>query len=217
LSAVEVPDGDAVLLWVAGASVLESDLFAAPAVVSELATVFEAVFLPAVAVTVTSKLAVEFADALVVPLFVPFSGLVFAIAPFFADACFVPAGTVALAPLVAFAVEFALSAAVAVCVAPLAGLALAPPVAPGAKLPVVPAEAFAGAGVGCAAGGGLSGALGVVGAAVLASSRAAKGCELLSWLVVDAGTRGGEENEIVAATSDAILGILGTGRPLETP
>jgi len=40
---------------------------------------------------------------------------------------------------------------------------------------------------------------------------------LLSWLVADAGTRGGEENEIVAATSDAILGILGTGRPLETP
>jgi hypothetical protein len=53
------------------------------------------------------------------------------------------------------------------------------------------------------------------GAEALASSKAANGCELLSWPGVDDCARGGDVSETVVERSDAIPGILGTGEPLE--
>jgi hypothetical protein len=52
---------------------------------------------------------------------------------------------------------------------------------------------------------------GAAGAFAEASSKAAKGCESLSWLGVDACVR--DDSETVAEASDAILGTLGTGDP----
>lgn len=96
---------------------------------------------------------------------------------------------------VAIALEVAGRVALAACFVPLAVLVrgFAPPAA-GAF--AVAAVVFAGTDA-------------------LASSKAAKGCESLSWLDVDACARGGDVSETAAATSDAILGILGTAEPLQ--
>ena len=56
---------------------------------------------------------------------------------------------------------------------------------------------------------------GLADADVLASTKAANGCETVSWLGVDACIRDGDESETTAGKSDAILGILDTLGPLE--
>jgi len=74
--------------------------------------------------------------------------------------------------------------------------------------------------VGAAAGGFGEGGLdagGLGGADVVASSKAANGCEAASWLDEDACIRDSEVSETAAGKSGAILDILDTWDPLETP
>jgi hypothetical protein len=104
----------------------------------------------------------------------------------------------------------------AACVAvpvPL-GMPSVPVAEPELEFPPDVAVPSAGAAVGCAEVSGVEvcGAeVGCVGAAVLASSQAAKGVSSFSWLGVDGCNRAGEVSETAAAMSDTILGILGTG------
>ena len=81
--------------------------------------------------------------------------------------------------------------------------------------PVV-ADPFDGAGACCVGCGGLGGVLVAAGAGALASSSAAKGCELFCWLVADACCRWVAASERVVLASDAMLGVLGTAALLET-
>ncbi len=71
------------------------------------------------------------------------------------------------------------------------------------------------AAAGLGAGGFGTGGLG--GADVVASSKAANGCEAASWLDEDACIRDSEVSETTAGESGAILDILDTWGPLETP
>jgi len=95
-------------------------------------------------------------------------------------------------------------------------------------LPLFPDEPFVGADVCCAACEGLAGGFaaefaagfaaiwgGLADTDVLASTKAANGCETVSWLGVDACIRDGDGSETTAGISDAILGILDTLGPLE--
>ncbi|MFZ3339173.1 MAG: hypothetical protein WBG15_17075 [Xanthobacteraceae bacterium] len=68
---------------------------------------------------------------------------------------------------------------------------------------------------GLGAGGFGTGGLGA--ADVVASSKAANGCEAASWLDEDACIRDSEVSETTAGESGAILDILDTWGPLETP
>lgn len=61
--------------------------------------------------------------------------------------------------------------------------------------------------------GGLAGAGGLGGADVVASSKAANGCALASWLDEKACIREGDVSETAAGRSGAILDILDTGNP----
>lgn len=93
---------------------------------------------------------------------------------------------------------------------------------PEAELPAFAAEALVGAALCCVVvcgAGGLAGRFadglvavwdGLGGADVPASSNAAKGCELGSWLGVDGCIRDGDARGAAAGKSDAILGILDT-------
>ena len=66
------------------------------------------------------------------------------------------------------------------------------------------------------AAGGLAGAGGGLGGAdVAASSKAANGCESVSWVDEDACIRDCEVSETAAGKSGAILDILDTREPLE--
>ena len=66
------------------------------------------------------------------------------------------------------------------------------------------------------AAGGLAGAGGGPGGAdVAASSKAANGCESVSWVDEDACIRDCEVSETAAGKSGAILDILDTRKPLE--
>jgi hypothetical protein len=133
------------------------------------------------------------------------------------------------------ATEVALAVA-ALCFMPVMALvdefaALGAPVAwlePRSELLLFPDGPLVGADVCCAACDGLAGGFaaefaagfaaiwgGLADADVLASTKAANGCETVSWLGADACIRDGDESETTAGKSDAILGILDTLGPLE--
>jgi hypothetical protein len=136
----------------------------------------------------------------------------------------VPLGAVlaaAVVPALPFVVEVVPFVCGAGCVAPLAGVVdlAAPPVELGLECGALPAEPFGGVCVCvcCVAGGGLAGASGEAGGAAgvdaLASSIAANGCDVLSWLNVDDCPRGDAANDIAVGKSAAKLGTLGTANP----
>jgi hypothetical protein len=143
-------------------------------------------------------------------------------------ALFAPAApdgeAVLLAPLFAFDVELAALVAFGAAVAPLAWFCawfcpwfwLAALLEPGLAFPGCPPDAFAQVGVCCGGCGGLGGAFVVAGVDAVASSKAAKGCESLAWLVVDACCHCEDASDSGALTSDPILAVLGTGQLLDT-
>ena len=206
---------------IAAAAAGADDVAGADAVVAAVAVARFALSVPegsgwptvvAFGLTAAFRFAAEIALAVAAVCFMPIAAMAFTIAlPLpFAVAALSP---FAPAPPLVFAVEFASLGA------PVAWLELK------SKLPLVPAEPFAGADVCCAACGGLAGGFaagfaapwaGLAGADVLVSSKAANGCESVSWLGVDACIRDGDESETAAGKSDAILGILDTRGPLET-
>ena len=129
---------------------------------------------------------------------------------------------VAVASPCGLALELAAPVALAAGVVALAVAAGASVVAVEAelRLPVFPAVALEADGDCCGAGGGWADAFAALcgklaGADVLASSQAENGSDSLAWLLVVAWARWDAKSEAVAATSDARLGILGTGQPLQ--